>query len=80
MQKTRIVHCPVCQRKFSTIQAGRKYCSQECAWTEKSKRKYPKNIGCPHNGGLLCYKRECESCGWSPEVEAQRREKLLGRV
>ena len=31
---------------------------------------------CPHNEGCLCMKKACENCGWHPEVEKARKEKL----
>lgn len=39
-----------------------------------------KATDCPHNTGLVCdpSTRNCKTCGWSPEVDAQRRKKLRG--
>lgn len=30
---------------------------------------------CPHNSGVICPERgrQCQTCGWSPEVDARRR-------
>lgn len=37
-----------------------------------------KATDCPHNVGLVCdpCERDCKTCGWSPEVDAQRRAAL----
>lgn len=37
-----------------------------------------KATDCPHNVGLTCdpCERDCKTCGWSPEVDAQRRAAL----
>ena len=28
---------------------------------------------CPHNEGVECTKKQCDRCGWNPEVTEQRR-------
>lgn len=37
-----------------------------------------KATDCPHNVGLVCDPcgRDCVTCGWSPEVDARRRQTL----
>ena len=33
--------------------------------------------GCPYRKAMVCYEsEECKKCGWNPEVEAERLEKL----
>ena len=27
----------------------------------------------PTNIGLICYKQNCESCGWNPKIDCKRR-------
>ena len=31
---------------------------------------------CQYNGGILCDKKVCWKCGWNPEVDKERRERI----
>lgn len=76
--------CPLCGEQFTKTRSDKVYCSKACTYVACSrasrakKRKEINELGtdCPHNEGLVCYKRTCGSCGWNPVVEAKRREKL----
>ncbi len=32
----------------------------------------------PENPGLVCGKMSCDRCGWNPDVEKRRKEKIRG--
>ncbi len=34
----------------------------------------------PENPGLVCGKANCDRCGWNPDVEKRRKEKIRGGV
>ena len=80
----RISVCPICGKEFEKTRSDKRYCSRKCAYIANARSARARNsylgkkidLGCPHNTGLICYKRTCSSCGWHPTVEAQRREKL----
>lgn len=73
--------CAVCGVKAIDrgVRQNAKYCSQRC-------RNYANRKGikieeealclCMHNEGVLCTIRQCEGCGWNPEVEKRRKEAL----
>lgn len=35
-------------------------------------------ICCPHNHEVICDKLKCESCGWNPKVEKERKKAIMG--
>ena len=35
---------------------------------------------CPYNDGVACTKKQCEGCGWNPEVARKRDEKLRSKL
>lgn len=60
---------------ISNARVEQKYCSKECKRFADSLRR--KNIGsCLYNPEIICSLRNCENCGWNPEVEKKRKETL----
>lgn len=53
--------------------AGRDY-DPELDWRLKNNR-----WSCPYNEGVACRTRRCIRCGWNPEVERVRNQKLVVR-
>lgn len=49
---------------------------------EVYKRKNPEPPKCMYNDGVVCWTKEktCSKCGWCPEVEANRNQKLKERM
>lgn len=37
---------------------------------------YKKDIQCPHNEMVLCDFKKCHKCGWHPNVQKARLEKI----
>lgn len=78
----RTVKCDVCGTVFLTDRANKARCSRKCSniAANRAKRererinKIEHKTDCPHNSALLCYKRNCGSCGWNPVVEQMRKE------
>ena len=66
--------CIVCGKKGfdSSLTKNKKYCSRACF--DKSRRM--KEIPCEYNEGVFCITRNCDTCGWNPEVEKKRKERL----
>ena len=68
--------CIVCGKKGidRSNKNTQKYCSKECA----NKARYGKREEkpCLYNEGVACSAQKCSKCGWNPEVEKKRKEKL----
>ena len=62
-----------------TRNARGKFCSQKCCkqYTNRRIRKAKKleNL-CIYNGSVVCVKHDCQSCGWNPQVETERKAAL----
>ena len=73
--------CAECGAKSidNSPQQNKKFCSKRCLdrYYDKQRQK-PKEAECKYNDGVLCARRKCEKCGWNPEVEKARKEKLSG--
>lgn len=68
--------CVVCGRK-GIDRSGRnnqKFCSEECA--QKARYCKSEEHPCKYNQGVGCIVQKCSKCGWNPEVEQIRKEKL----
>lgn len=67
----------VCKNCGKEITGDRKYCSLKCNKAYKQREYYRKNNSlCPHNEAVICTQNTCDTCGWDPAVEAQRKEQL----
>lgn len=49
-----------------------KYCSPKCNKKSRAMRL------CKHNEGVVCNNKKCDDCGWNPEVQKIREEKIYG--
>ena len=45
---------------------------------EKGQRIKP--FECPNNDGVMCTMKNCEYCGWNPNVEKMRLAKILKKM
>ena len=80
--KHREFTCILCGAKC--IDKGRsqsaKFCSNRCR-----DRAYRRGINqdnrtkCMHNDGVICNDHKCDGCGWNPEVQKARKEKVYGK-
>ena len=70
--------CVVCGKTgIDKSTSGRqKYCSKQCA----NRVRYSKNSEnpCLYNDAVGCVAPQCDKCGWNPEVEKIRKERLFG--
>lgn len=57
-------------------QTYRLFCSKKCLRKAKNRRK---TFPCPHNDGVECDQKQCYRCGWNPDVEKRRKEKIRQR-
>ena len=48
------------------------YIKNDPDWQKKKAKSYD----CPYNPGCHCSTMDCYRCGWNPEVEKARREKM----
>ena len=82
MERYREFNCAVCGRKVidKSIRQNGKYCGASC-----NKRAYLRRKGqpqkvvpvCKYNEGVACDAKSCYGCGWHPDVEKKRKEKLV---
>ena len=76
--------CANCGRKAidNTPTGVQKFCCRGCResyyYREKKQSDSTRPV-CQYNDGVLCEKQKCENCGWNPEVEKARKEKLNGQ-
>lgn len=81
MRHIKTVICENCGNEFESRACNAKYCSRRCAnQRHEENRKAPRTFRCPHNREVTCEKRQCDSCGWNPDVAQRRMDKLMGRV
>ena len=67
----------VCKNCGKEISGDRKYCSLRCNKAYKQRQYYKNNhLLCVHNEAVVCKLRNCQRCGWNPDVEASRKELL----
>lgn len=67
--------CPVCRKVFVKRAPQHTCCNAICR--ERLKGRYQKGpMACPMNDGVDCRGGDCAKCGWNPEVEKARKEKL----
>ena len=56
-----------------------KFCSKKCCKQyynrHKVRNKKLKNC-CIYNESVVCVKHDCQSCGWNPQVETERKAAL----
>lgn len=66
--------CIVCgARGFDrSLSENKMYCSKKC----RNKHSASLLTQCKYNDAILCERQKCRSCGWNPEVEKRRKEKL----
>lgn len=76
--------CIVCGNKAIDrgYRQAAKYCGEKC----RNRARYYADIearsaasACMFNEGVICYKRNCENCGWNPVVDERRKEALYGQ-
>ena len=69
--------CVVCGAKgIDRSRTGTKiYCSEKC----REKHRADNLTTCKYNVGVCCAVRRCSACGWNPEVEKRRKQKLLSK-
>lgn len=77
--------CVVCGRK--AIDRGKRQDAKLCS--EKCRNKYfyhnpggditTKHL-CLHNVGVSCENHQCDGCGWNPDVQKARKEKIMDGV
>lgn len=76
MEKTKpIGNCLRCGSEFFKIRDEHKFCSRNCAhaYNQQKARDLAKvKSDCPHNDGLICAVKKCDTCGWNPEVASRR--------
>ena len=53
-----------------------KYCSTKCR-NKDYKRIIELENPCKHNKGVICDDQKCDGCGWNPEVQKARKEKIM---
>jgi hypothetical protein len=78
-------------REFTCVECGAKgidrgprqnakYCSPKCNNRHrKRKLRAVEQFECKHNEGVICNNQKCDSCGWNPEVQKVREEKIYGK-
>lgn len=83
--KTRI--CVGCGKEFELTRPNKIFCCRVCAkrfnaraHKAKDKLKRTEKLICPHNEGVACTNKECDSCGWNPSVAKQRKEAMRYEV
>ena len=78
-------------REFTCIECGAKgidrgirqnaiYCSPKCNSRHRKKMlKAMEKCKCKHNEYVICNDQKCDGCGWNPEVQKARKEKVYGK-
>ena len=76
MGKTKqIGNCLRCGSEFFKIREDHKFCSRNCSRAynqQKAKELKKADSDCPHNDGLVCTVKNCDTCGWNPKVASRR--------
>ena len=74
--------CVVCGAK--SIDKGsfqnKKYCSKECSnryWNRKRYGEIREHPTCKYNQAVCCSSKDCENCGWHPDVIKKRKEAIV---
>lgn len=70
--------CIVCGTKGidTSSQGAKLFCSRRCKDKHRSELRAESLIPCKFNESVLCDRQKCSTCGWNPEVEKRRKEKL----
>jgi hypothetical protein len=86
--------CPYCGKAFWGIKDQR-YCGHSCAnrgrrEEEREQGEYDRSIVwerdesgcwlCPYQFSVGCKRRECNKCGWNPEVAKARTKEILRKL
>ena len=80
--------CPVCECNFRTTRENKEYCCHSCANKGRAlkavnKGNYDESLDwfrhdgrweCPYESAVSCEIRNCDKCGWNPEVAKARLE------
>lgn len=89
----REVKCERCGLVFKTPYKGQRFCSHSCAnrganyVPKETKENYDTTLewntyygrwDCPYQEGVGCHVRNCNKCGWNPDVAKARLEKYMG--
>lgn len=53
-----------------------KYCSNRCRKRGTKLEKRLENP-CKYNEGVACLIQQCDGCGWNPEVQKVRKDKIM---
>lgn len=82
MRVYREYNCVECGKKTvdKSLRGNGMYCSPTC-----NKRAYLRRKGvlqsvvilCQYNEGVACDSKNCDGCGWNPDVEKKRKELLM---
>lgn len=81
MRRIKTVICENCGKEFESRVYNAKHCCRRCAnQRHKANRQAPRTFQCPHNHEVTCEKRQCDCCGWNPDVAQRRMDKLMGRA
>lgn len=73
-----VFKCKQCGKEFDGQpgEFNRVFCSGKCYHDFRRKQK---QFTCPHNEGVVCSLKRCYTCGWNPDVEKRRKEKIRQR-
>lgn len=81
MRLRRTFTCLTCGAEFTSPSIDAKYCSYRCSarrnWIEGRPQNTEEQFECPNNSGVICSKKECNRCGWNPDVATARSLKIL---
>lgn len=77
----RIITCKNCGKKVVVKGLYEKlYCNGQCGsayrYRQRAAQRMEPEKKCPMNEGITCGGGDCFRCGWNPEVEKARKEKL----
>lgn len=70
--------CLYCGKSGETSWVNKRYCDSVCRarYRENVRQPHAVYIPCQYNAGVDCSGGNCFKCGWNPEVEQKRREKM----
>lgn len=74
----RTYSCLWCGAICTTNRGNQKYCSTHCSQLYRDKLRHPPVafVQCKFNHAVECSHGDCDRCGWNPEVEKKRKERL----
>ena len=56
-----------------------KFCGSKCRnYAHARKHEFLNDHPCKYNYGVSCFDQKCEGCGWNPDVQKARKEKIYG--